>query len=210
MSATIVIEGREVRASKGASLLWTALDNGFFIPNLCSLKGIKRPFASCRLCYVEIAGRPGPVTACTEKVSDGLSVSLNSPAIARLRKTAFDLLLSNHRVDCGRCVKNGSCELQKIAYREHFKLRDRRFPRIDMDFPLDASHPLFNFDRNKCVLCGRCVWVCQQKGKGILDFAYRGIKTVVSTFANVPLVESGCNSCRACVEVCPVGALYFK
>jgi formate dehydrogenase major subunit/NADH-quinone oxidoreductase subunit G len=75
---------------------------------------------------------------------------------------------------------------------------------------LDASHALINFDRSKCVLCGKCVWVCQHQGRSVLDFAFRGIKTTISTFADRPLSESDCNSCLACTEVCPVGALYLK
>jgi predicted molibdopterin-dependent oxidoreductase YjgC len=76
--------------------------------------------------------------------------------------------------------------------------------------PIDTSHPLFTYDPNKCVLCGKCVWVCNERGTGAIDFAFRGIDTKVSTFANVPLIDSNCNSCLECVEVCPVGALIHK
>ncbi len=210
MLSTIIIEGKEVRSKKGANLLWTALDNGIFIPNLCSIRDNIKPFASCRLCFVEIAGLPKPVTACTEKVADGMKVTVKSPAINRLRKSSFDLLLSAHHLDCGRCPKNRKCELQHIAGLEHFKLRDRRFKKIAMNYPVDSSHPLFALDKNKCVLCGKCVWACQHEGTGVLDFAYRGINTIVSTFAGMPLAETECNSCLSCVAVCPVGALYSK
>ena len=211
MACTLIIAGSEVRAARGANLLWAALDNGFYIPNLCSVRGLRRPPASCRLCFVEIAGRPrGPVTACTEKVSDGMSVTLNSPDIRRLRKTSFDLLLSNHLLDCGHCAKNRDCELQKIAAREHFKLRDRRFNNIGGKFCVDSSHPLIIFDRNKCVLCGKCIRVCHESGTSVLDFAYRGLKTAVSTFAEMPLADTECNSCLACAAACPVASIYLK
>ena len=210
MLCTIIIEGIELRVRSHANLLWAALDNGFFIPNLCSIVDKPRPYASCRLCFVEIAGRPEPVTACTEKTQDGMVIQVHTARTERLRRTAFDLLLSNHRLDCAHCVKNRNCELQKIAAAERYKLRGRRFNKIDLNLPPDVSHPLINFDRSKCVLCGKCVWVCQNQGSSVLDFAYRGIKTTVSTFAGIPLAETDCDSCLACTAVCPVGALYLK
>ncbi len=211
MDCTLIMAGREVRAAQGANLLWTALDNGFYIPNLCAIRGLRRPPASCRLCFVEIEGKAGgPVTACTENVCDGMSVTLNSPGIKHMRQASFNLLLSNHALDCAACVKNRNCELQKIAVREHFKLRDHRFPRIPLEYPVDSSHPLIVFDRNKCVLCGKCIQACNESGTSVLDFAYRGLKTAVSTFAEIPLADTGCNSCLACAAVCPVGSIYLK
>ena len=210
MLCTIIIEGKEIRVKSHSNLLWACLDNGFFIPNHCSIMDKHQPYASCRLCFVEIAGRPEPVTACSEKVHDGMDIKLASPKVTKLRQVAFDLLLSNHKLDCAHCVKNRNCELQRIARAEHFKLRGRRFNKIDLNLPPDDSHPLINFDRNKCVLCGKCVWVCQNQGSSVLDFAYRGIKTIISTFADKPLSETECNSCLACTSVCPVGALYLK
>jgi formate dehydrogenase major subunit/NADH-quinone oxidoreductase subunit G len=127
-----------------------------------------------------------------------------------MRKASFNLLLSNHALDCARCVKNRNCELQKIAAREHFKLRDRRFNKIVRGFPVDSSHPLIMFDRNKCVLCGKCVRACNESGTSVLDFAYRGLNTIVSTFAQMLLAETDCNSCLACAAVCPVGAIFLK
>jgi bidirectional [NiFe] hydrogenase diaphorase subunit len=210
MDCSIILEGTEVRAKAGSNLLWTALDNGFFIPNLCSIRVNPKPFASCRLCFVEIAGRPEPVTACTETAVDGMAVTLQSTRIRRLRKSSFDLLISNHRVACSSCCKNRQCDLQKIARAERFGLREHQLPKIDFDLPVDSSHPMFSLDRNKCVLCGKCIWVCQEKAAGALEFAHRGIKTIVSTFADLPLAEATCNSCLECVAVCPVGALYPK
>jgi bidirectional [NiFe] hydrogenase diaphorase subunit len=205
-----LFDGTEIKARAGANLLWTALDNGFYIPNLCSIRDIPKPFASCRLCFVEIVGRTGPVTACTESTVDGMAVTLQSPRIRRLRKSSFDLLISNHRLACSSCCKNLHCDLQKIAVKERFKLIDEHLRKIDFDLPVDLSHPMFALDRNKCVLCGKCIWACHQRGLGALEFAHRGIKTIVSTFADLPLSESQCNSCMECVAVCPVGALYPK
>ena len=210
MQCMVLIDGREVKAKAGSNLLWTALDSGFYIPNLCAIRNNPKPFASCRLCFVEISGATEPVTACTVAVADGLNVTLQSAAINRLRKSSFDLLMSNHHLDCSHCDRNRKCDLQQIAHAEHFKLSNRRLKKIDMNYPVDTSHSLIVLDRNKCVLCGRCIWVCQHVGVGVLDFAYRGISTVVSTFAGAPLSETECNSCLACVAVCPVGALYLK
>jgi len=207
---TLTIDGVEVKAEQGANLLWAALDNGFYIPNLCAVREVDPPFASCRLCFVEIEGRNAPVTACTETVSDSMVVRLNTPRVQRLRNTAFELLLSHHHLDCRNCAKNRNCELQNIASRLGLKLRLKRFRPIPRELPVDSSHPLFTYDPNKCVMCGKCVWVCHEQGTGILDFAFRGIDTMVSTLAGIPLAEAGCNSCLACVAVCPVGALVAK
>ena len=210
MLCTINIDGKEIRVKYHSNLLWASLDNGFFIPNLCSIVDKHKTYASCRLCFVEIEGRPEPVTACTEKAQDGLVIHLHTPRTVKLRRTAFELLLSNHKLDCAHCIKNRNCDLQRIARAEHFKLRGRRFNKIDLNLPVDTSHARINFNRNKCVLCGKCVWVCQNQGRSVLDFAYRGIKTTISTFADRPLSETDCNSCLACTSVCPVGALYLR
>jgi bidirectional [NiFe] hydrogenase diaphorase subunit len=207
---TLTIDGVEVKAEQGANLLWAALDNGFYIPNMCAVRELDPPFASCRLCFVEIEGRNAPVTACTETVSDSMVIHLNTPKVQRLRNTAFELLLSHHHLDCRNCAKNRNCELQNIASRLGLKLRLKRFRRIPRELPVDSSHPLFTYDPNKCVVCGKCVWVCHEQGTGILDFAFRGIDTIVTTLAGIPLAETGCNSCLACVAVCPVGALVAK
>ena len=187
--------------------MWAALDNGFYIPNLCAIREAEPPLSSCRLCFVEIEGRSKPVTACTETVNDGMIVHLNTPNVKRLRNTAFELLLSHNHIDCRNCLKNGDCELQRIASHLGLKLKLKRFRAIPRELPIDSSHSLFTYDPNKCVLCGKCVWVCHAQGSGILDFAFRGIDTIVTTLAGMPLAETECHSCLACVAVCPVGAL---
>ena len=187
-----------------------ALDNGLYIPNLCAIREAHQSFASCRLCFVEIEGRDAPVTACTEPVGDGMVVHLNTAKVKRLRNTAFELLLSHHYLDCANCAKNRNCELQNTASRLSLKLKPKRLRRILRNLPVDSSHTLFTYDPNKCVLCGKCVWVCNEQGSGILDFAFRGIDTVVSTFSGMPLAEAGCTSCLACVAACPVGSLVAK
>lgn len=210
MNCTIIIDGSEISVKTGINLLWVALDHGIDIPNLCNVKDIPRPAASCRLCYVEIKGRPEPVTSCTETAHDGMVIVTDSVAIKRLRKFSFDLLLSHHQVNCSVCPVNGKCELQRIAHSQHFKILERRFNRMDPHIEEDKSHPQFNYNPNKCVLCGRCVYICTSKGSGVLDFAYHGINTRVSTFAGIPLAKTGCNTCLECVRVCPAGSFYLK
>lgn len=207
---TLTIDGIRVRAPRGEGLLWAALDKGIYIPNLCAIREADLPFGACRLCFVEIEGRGSLVTACSEPVEEGMVVHTRTPRVDRLRRTAFELLLSHHHLDCSNCLKNKNCELQRIASRLGFRLKLQRFRPIPRSLPIDSSHPLFIYDPNKCVLCGKCVWVCQEHGIGAIDFAFRGIDTQVSTFNNVPLIDSKCDSCLQCVDVCPVGALVRK
>lgn len=207
---TFIIDGTEVKTEAGANLLWVALDNGFYIPNICALTDVKPTAASCRLCFVEIEGRREPVAACNQSITDGMVVHLNTSKVQRIRNTAFELLLSHHFVDCAHCDKNRNCALQNIAAKTGLKLKLKRFHQIQRDLPVDSSHPLFYYNPNKCVLCGRCIHVCQEQGTGTLDFAFRGINTIVSTFAGLPLSEACTNSCLACVAVCPVGSLVAK
>lgn len=206
----LIIDSAEVKAKAGDNLLWIALDNGFYVPNLCAIRDVNPQLASCRLCFIEIDGRPTPVTSCTETAKDGMSVRLSTLRVQRVRRTAFALLMSHHHLDCRNCAKNRNCELQRIATCLNLKLKPKRLKGIPRQLSIDSSHPLFTYDRNKCVLCGKCVWICHKQGTGILDFAFRGISTVVTTIADISLAEAGCSSCLECVAVCPVGALVAK
>ncbi len=208
---TVTIDNREFAVPAGAKLLWAALENGIYIPHLCAIKELERPAAGCRLCFVEIEGMPNPVTACTLPATDGMVVRTRSPRVDRLVRTAFELLLSNHRLGCAKCAKNRTCELQKIAKARGLKLKLARLRPLTQDIPVDDSPQAFSFDAGKCVLCGRCVWVDHNQVKvGAIGFVRRGISRRVSTFGEVKLAESRCNQCGECVKVCPVGALTFK
>ncbi len=210
-SVSLTIDGKRIKARKGEKVLWAALDNGIYIPNLCAIREASVPFAGCRLCFVEIEGRNRPVTACTETVEEGMTVNTQGPKAQRLARTALELLLAIHPVDCARCPANRACELQKIAAHLRVKLKSKRFRKIERELPIDSSSPLFTYDPNKCVLCGKCVWACRERlGIGVLGFARRGFKRVVTTFNDRPIAESGCEGCGDCVAVCPVGALAFK
>lgn len=207
----ITIDGKPITAQKGAKLLWVALDNGIDIPNLCAMKDQKIPSASCRLCFVEVKGKPEPVTACTEKIFEGMVVETKTPKVQHLRRLAVELLIASHPADCPNCQKNRDCELQKLASQLKLKLKPNRLRSLVHDFPVDHSHPALLFDSNKCLLCGRCVFVCKERvGWGILQYTHRGFETRISTFNDRPLVETRCPGCLECAKVCPVGALVAK
>jgi len=208
---SLIIDGKEVTARKGDKVLWVALDNGIYIPNLCALHDALQPAASCRLCWVEVKGKKQPVTACTETVEQGMVVNTRGSVALRLARTALELLLASNVVDCARCPASGSCELQRIAAHLGVKLKTKRFRKILRHLPVDSSSPVFIYDPNKCVLCGRCVWVCRERlGKGVISFAHRGFNRRVTTFGDEPIGKSECRECVECVVACPTGALCFK
>lgn len=210
-TVSLCIDGKQIAARQGEKVLWAALDNGIYIPNLCALKETEEPFAACRLCFVEITGYKIPVTACTEPVAEGMVVNTHGQRARRLARTALELLLASHPVNCGHCLSNRSCELQRSAAHLGIKLNTKRFKRLERELPVDDSSPVFTYNPNKCVLCGKCVWICRERlGIGAIGFAQRGFHRMVTTFANNPIAESGCQACGECVKVCPVGALVFK
>jgi len=210
-TVSLIIDGKEIKAPEGEKVLRAALDNDIYIPHLCARHDSSAPDASCRLCWVEIEGKPKPVTACTETVENGMVVNTRGAAALRLARTALELLLASNEVDCANCAKSGSCELQKIAAHLKVNLKNRRFRKIPRNLPVDDSSPLFSYDPNKCVLCGQCIWVCRQRlGIGALGFAHRGFNRRMTTFGDQPIGQSPCRECRDCVDICPTGALCFK
>jgi bidirectional [NiFe] hydrogenase diaphorase subunit len=210
-TVTLSIDGRTITARAGEKVLWAALKNGIYIPNLCAIKDNPKPNASCRLCWVEVAGKEKPVTACTEEVEEGMAVNTRSEKALVLAKAGFELLMASHALDCAHCKANGSCELQKIAKVLKCSLKPRRLRRLLRELPIDDSNPLFTYDPNKCILCGRCVWECKkQKAKALLGFAHRGFERRLTTFGDEPIGADRCLNCAECVEVCPTGALTMK
>lgn len=206
----LFIDNQEITAHEGTSVLWAALDNDIYIPNLCAIREKSDPTASCRLCFVEIQGKERPVTACTELVSEGMRVITRGDQAQRLARTSLELLLASHPVDCANCSANKNCELQRAAKHLGVKLNTKRFPKILRTLPIDDSSPVFLYDPNKCVLCGKCVWKCREMGIGAIGFAYRGFDRMVTAFGGAPIGQSACSQCLDCRDICPVGALARK
>ncbi len=208
---TVTIDDREIKTRCGEKILWAALENDIYIPHLCAIKEEARPNASCRLCFVEIEGHERPVTSCTREVEEGMVVKTRSPRLDRLVKTGFELLLSDHNLNCRECPANRNCALQVIAKKRDFKLKRDRIKPIESEFELDDSPAEFAFDRSRCVLCGQCIWADRVEAEvGAIGFSNRGLKRVVTTFNDLPLADSICTECKLCVDACPVGALYYK
>lgn len=208
----ITVDGEKVKCREGETLLKVCLDNGIYIPNLCFIEKAETPPASCRLCYVEIEGKPQPVTSCTEKVYNGMVVYTDTERVRYIQKWGFELILSIDRSYCRECVANHVCELQFIANFLNVPLRPQRLPIIERDSNIDYStHPHIIYDYKKCVLCGRCVETCSKLNKvDSIYFAKRGYNTIITFFEDPEISETFCKGCLKCVEVCPVGALKGK
>jgi formate dehydrogenase major subunit/NADH-quinone oxidoreductase subunit G len=205
------IDGKEIECFEGQTLLWVALDHAIDIPHLCITREMAEPPGACRLCFVEVEGERLPVTACTTRVRERMVVNTKGAKAFRLARTAFELILSNHPVDCAHCLKSGSCELQGIAKHLGVKLRTKKFKKFLRDQPIDETSSVFVYDANKCVLCGKCVWFCQEKlDTGTIGFAYRGFQRWVTTFGNEPVGLSECRDRIELAEICPVGAFVLK
>jgi formate dehydrogenase alpha subunit len=202
------IDGQEVKAKPGMTVLEAALEAGIYIPTLCFDPDLE-PHGGCRLCIVEIEGMPDMPTACTTPAADGMVVRTSTPEVNQVRRNTIELLLADHPMDCLTCVKNQRCELQKVA--AYLGITERRFRQTFTERPVDASNPFFTIDRNYCILCQRCTRTCDEIACiNAIEIVNRGYDSQVSTFGNRPLIESICQSCGECVVRCPVAALTIK
>ena len=227
----LTIDGTDVKAEKGDTVLEAAQSAGLYIPTLCYHPDLM-PYGGCRLCVVEIEKMRGFPTSCTTPATEGMVVTTDSPQLQELRKSFLQLILTEHPNACltchGRerckpydiclrhvavtercvsCPKNKQCELQYLV--DYIGIDEVTLPYKYKDLPVDFTRePLVQRDYNLCILCGRCVQVCSDaRGIGAVSFVNRGIDTVVGTAHDKPLQDSGCRFCGACVEVCPTGAL---
>ncbi|MBW1785607.1 MAG: (2Fe-2S)-binding protein [Deltaproteobacteria bacterium] len=208
---TITVDDKSIEAREGTTVLQACLENGIYIPNLCHMDGMAHPPASCRLCLVEVEGEDRPVTSCTTAAANGLAVRTDTPEVRRLQRTALQLLLSVHDVDCGRCPANKKCELQRMAAFLKVGLKPKRLERFLKEPGIDRTHPFLDYYPNRCVLCGRCAVVCtKEHGRAYLTFAKRGLDTVLSFFGEEDVSVTPCQNRFPCVGVCPVGALVPK
>ncbi|NLA42259.1 MAG: 4Fe-4S dicluster domain-containing protein [Smithella sp.] len=206
------IDNREVEAPAGATILEAACLAGIKIPTLCAWPEIKHTPGACRVCMTEVEGQRSLIAACVFPVLEGMVVRTNTEKVRQARKMVVELLLANHPQECNHCVRNGSCELQKVA--EFVGLKEVRFPVTEFlqkEKFIDRSSPSIIRDNRKCIECHRCVTVCAQiQTVSVLTPAFRGSNVKVTPAFDLPLVESNCVACGQCILACPVGALYEK
>jgi iron-only hydrogenase group A len=202
---TIEVNGRSVPTEKGEMLLGALRRAGVNVPTLCHVDGLGASGA-CRMCVVEVEGQRGLVPSCAFPVADGMKVRTHSPRAVAARKTIVELLLANHPDDCLYCQRNGNCRLQALA--EEFGVRQRRFAGNRTRHRIDASSPSIVRDPDKCILCGKCVRVCEEIQRvAAIDFIGRGSKTKIGAAFDEGLNVSSCINCGQCIAVCPTGAL---
>ncbi|MBW2511774.1 MAG: NADH-quinone oxidoreductase subunit NuoG [Deltaproteobacteria bacterium] len=199
----LTIDGTQVTVSKTATIYEAAKEIGIKIPVLCYAKKLM-PYGACRFCLVQVEQMKGRlIPACTTPVSEGMVVTTTSEEIEKVRKTVMEFLLVNHVLDCPVCDKGGECDLQDLAY--EFGSTSNRFEGEKFDLPTDEVNPLIERNMNRCVLCGRCVRVCDEVvGYGSYSFINRGFETKIATAYDRGL---SCEFCGQCVSLCPVGAI---
>lgn len=205
---TIEVNHQPVEARKGEYILDVLKRNGIHVPILCHMKD-RFPSGACRMCLVELEGSGRLITSCSYPVEEGMKVLTHSPKVVEARKTILELLLANHPDDCLYCGRNGNCELQTLS--SSLGVRERKIRGQKKELYLDRSSASIVRDPAKCILCGRCVRMCEEvMGVSAIDFIHRGSNTVIGTAYNMGLNISSCVNCGQCILVCPTGALTEK
>ncbi|MFP4562468.1 MAG: 2Fe-2S iron-sulfur cluster-binding protein [Spirochaetia bacterium] len=203
---TFSIDDKEIVGKPGQTILEAAEEAGVYIPHLCA-KDELEPYGACRVCTVLINGRPQ--AACTQPAAAGIIVENETEDLMNMRKQLIEMLFVEGNHFCMFCEKSGSCELQALAYR--FGITAPTFPYMFPKRDLDASHPEVFIDRNRCVLCGRCVRASRDlDGKSVFDFVGRGPNKMIAVNASTRLADTGLASSDKAVDICPVGAILRK
>jgi len=229
----LVIDGKPVKVSGGQTVLEAARQSGIYIPTLCYLENLI-PYGGCRLCMVEIEKMRGLPTACTTPVADGMVIKTKTPELQKLRREILALTLSEHpytclickennecpeymfstrkvnrTTGCNFCSSNGDCELQDLV--DYLEIKEIDYPIDYRGLPVIKDNPFYQIDYNLCILCGRCVRICnEERNSGVLAFVQRGKSTLVGTAFGESQKDAGCEFCGACVDVCPTGSLSEK
>ena len=205
MLLNIEINGQQVSAKRGETILSVLNRVGVKVPTLCYLSSLS-PTGACRMCVVEIEGLPHLVPACSHQVEEWMQIHTHSPRVLKARKSLVELLLANHPNDCLYCDRNGTCELQALS--EELQVRDRKFVNRHKPVQIDKACPSIQRDPAKCVLCGRCSRVCNEiVGVSAIDAIGRGAHTRIGTTYNRGLNFNACVKCGQCILACPTGAI---
>jgi predicted molibdopterin-dependent oxidoreductase YjgC len=206
---TLTIDGQRVSAPDGATILEAARGAGIHIPTLCHHPDLSN-VGACRMCVVSVDKARGVQTACTTPVFEGMVVHTDSPDAIATRKFVLEMLLSDHPNECMTCEVNGDCELQDLVYDYDVPWPAHAGKRHT--YPINPDpNPFIFIDRNKCILCGRCVRACgERQNRDVWSFAMRGFETKLVAGADQFLLDARCESCGQCVAYCPTGALFDK
>lgn len=208
MSFSIRVNKTDFQAEEGQTILDVLNENGIRVPTLCHMKGML-PSGACRMCVVEDNNTGNLIPSCSQPAADGMDLQTHSPRVVEARKSITELLLSNHPDDCLYCVRNNNCELQSLS--KQLGVNERRISGEKNRHFMDRSSASITRDPAKCILCGRCVRVCEEvMGVSAIDFINRGSNSVIGTAFNEGLNTSSCVNCGQCILACPTGALSEK
>ncbi len=202
---TININGEDVSVAKGSTILDATKQAGIKVPTLCHLKDLS-PTGACRICVVDVEGARSLVASCTHPVAEGMKVKTHSPRVIEARKTIIELMIANHSQDCLKCERNRNCDLQSLS--EEYHITESPYEGKKRCNPVDSTSPSIVRDPDKCILCGKCVKICEEvQSVSAIEFTKRGFDTVIAPALDNTMEESSCINCGQCIMVCPTGAL---